>query len=243
MSEVVERTAGRPAGPLEPAPLVSVVIPVYNCEKYLGEAIESVLAQTYRPIEVIVVDDGSSDQSAAVATRFPAIRYCAQSHAGAGAARNRGVALALGSFLAFLDADDLWVGDKVDSQMAAFRANPALDMVTGYVRQFHSPELEDGVKARLGGAGTVLAGCVHTLLVKRASFHRVGPLPTQWRLGEFIDWYARAKELGLNGALLPKVTVLRRLHTDNMGIRESDARTDYLKILKAALDRRRTQDY
>ncbi|HYM70039.1 MAG TPA: glycosyltransferase family A protein [bacterium] len=221
---------------------MSVVIPVYNCEKYLGEAIESVLAQTYRPIEVIVVDDGSSDHSAAVAARFPAVRYCAQPHAGPGAARNRGIALARGTFLAFLDADDLWVRDKVERQMAAFRADPTLDMVTGYVRQFHSPELEQGVKARLGGDGTVLAGSAHTLLVKRESFHRVGLLPTQWRLGEFIDWSARAKELGLTGVLLPTVTVLRRLHTDNMGIRERDARTDYLKILKAALDRRRARD-
>jgi glycosyltransferase involved in cell wall biosynthesis len=238
----VEQAEGRPGGSPEPAPLVSVVIPVYNCEKYLGEAIESVLAQTYRPIEVIVVDDGSSDHSAAVAARFPAVRYCAQPHAGPGAARNRGIALARGSFVAFLDADDLWVRDKVERQMAAFRADPTLDMVTGYVRQFHSPELAEGIKAQLGGAGTVLAGTVHALLMRRESFDRVGPLPTQWRVGEFIDWYARAKELGLSGVLLPEVTVLRRLHTDNMGIRERDARTDYLKILKAALDRRRARD-
>jgi hypothetical protein len=126
--------------------------------------------------------------------------------------------------------------------MAAFRADPTLDMVTGYVRQFHSPELGEGVKARLGGDGTVLAGSVNTLLVKRASFQRVGLLPTQWRLGEFIDWYARATELGLTGVFLPTIIGLRRLHTDNMGIRERDARTDYLKILKAALDRRRARE-
>lgn len=126
--------------------------------------------------------------------------------------------------------------------MAAFRADPTLDMVAGYVRQFHSPELEPGVKARLGGDGTVLAGSAHTLLVKRESFHRVGFLPTQWRLGEFIDWYARAKELGLTSVLLPTITVLRRLHTDNMSIRERDARADYAKILKASLDRRRRKE-
>ncbi len=223
----------------ETAPLVSVVIPVYNCEAYLAEALDSVLAQTYRPVEIIVVDDGSSDRSASVAARYSGVRCLTQPHAGAGAARNLGAASASGSFLAFLDADDLWVSDKLESQMAAFRASPALDMVSGYVRQFHSPELGADVKARLAGAGTVLPGHVHTMLVKRSSFGRVGPLPTHWRLGEFIDWYATAKELGLNCVLVPKVVTLRRLHGSNMGIRERDARADYLKILKGVLDRRR----
>jgi glycosyltransferase involved in cell wall biosynthesis len=233
----MERIPGSP----ESAPLVSVVIPCYNGQKYLGEALESVLAQTYRPIDVIVVDDGSTDESAAVVRRFPDVRLYAQPHAGPGAARNRGVALARGSFLAFLDADDLWVHDKLESQMAAFRADPTLDMVCGHVRQFHSPELAEDVKARLKGAGAVIAGHTNTLLIRRESFCRVGPLPTNRRLGEFIDWYARAKELRLNGALVPKVVTLRRLHGANLGIRERDSRGDYLKILKGVLDRRRAQ--
>src|ERR1700758_706720 len=98
--------------------LISVIIPVYNAEKYLAEAIESVLAQTYRPIEVIVVDDGSTDSSADIAKRFASVRYCFQSHSGLGATRNRGIDLSQGKFLAFLDADDLWVEDKLTHQMA-----------------------------------------------------------------------------------------------------------------------------
>jgi glycosyltransferase involved in cell wall biosynthesis len=235
--DLAEPTAGHAGA----AALVSVVIPVYNCEAYLGEAIESVLAQTYRPIDVIVVDDGSSDRSAAVARSFPEIRCCAQPHAGAGAARNRGVALARGMFLAFLDADDLWARDKLERQMAAFRADPALDMVHSRIRQFHSPELAEDVKARLRGAGSVLSGHVSTMLVRRASFDRVGPFPVGWRVGEFIDWYARAREAGLRDMLLPHVAVLRRLHAGNTGIRERGARGDYASVLKAALDRRRAR--
>jgi len=223
-----------------PVPSVSVVIPVYNGERYLGEALESVLAQTVPPMEIVVVDDGSSDGSAAVAARFPGIQYITQAHAGPGAARNRGVACARGALLAFLDADDLWVQDKLERQIAAFRANPALDMVFGHARQFHSPELDEETKARIAGAGTVLAGYVlGTLLVTRASFDRVGPFPTHTRVGEFLDWYARANDLGLNGLLLPEVTLLRRLHTGNLGTRERDAKADYARVLKASLDRRR----
>ena len=125
-------------------PLVSVIIPVYNREKYLAEAIESVLAQTYRPIEVIVVDDGSTDGSADIAKRFGSpVRYYFQPNSGAGAARNRGIAVARGSFLAFLDSDDLWVEDKLTHQMAAFERHSDVDIVSGHVRQFYSPELSE----------------------------------------------------------------------------------------------------
>src|SRR5436305_1029668 len=90
-------------------PMISVIIPVYNGERYLGEAIESVLAQSYHWLEIILVDDGSTDGSATVAKQFsPAVQVVRQPNLGAGAARNRGIALAQGEFLAFLDADDLW---------------------------------------------------------------------------------------------------------------------------------------
>jgi len=88
--------------------LISVIIPVYNGERYLAEAIESALGQHYRPIEIILVDDGSTDRSAEVAKQVSqSIRYLYQAHGGAGAARNAGVDLAPGEFLAFLDPDDL----------------------------------------------------------------------------------------------------------------------------------------
>ncbi len=96
--------------------LVSVIIPVYNYDRYLGEAIESALGQTYQHLEVIVVDDGSTDQSGEVARSFAGrgVRYCHQVHAGIGPARNRGVELAQGEFLAFLDADDRWPLEKLE---------------------------------------------------------------------------------------------------------------------------------
>ncbi len=240
---MVVRAGRRPAAPPQPAPLVTVVIPVFNGAKYLGEAIESVLAQTYRPIDVVVVDDGSSDGSAAVARRFAAVRCCVQLHAGPGAARNRGVGLARGRFLAFLDADDVWTPEKLERQMAALRADPTRDMVLGHIRQFHSPDLDDAARRRLTGAGDVLAGfAAGTLLVERESFVRVGPFTTAGRVGEFIDWYARAMEHGLKSLMLPEVVLLRRIHATNTVIRERGARTDYARILKASLDRRRAKE-
>ncbi len=225
---------------MERSQLVSVIIPVHNSERYLGEAIESVLAQSYRPIELVIVDDGSVDASSTVCKRFTGIRYLYQSRAGAAAARNRGVDAANGALLSFLDADDLWVPEKLARQIAAFDADPELDMVLGHVRQFHSPELDAQARARIAGDGTVLAGHVGTLLIRRASFLRVGPFSTEWRVGEFIDWFARARDLGLTHVTIPDVTLLRRLHTRNMMVRERHSTADYARILKASLDRRRT---
>ena len=115
---------------------ISVIIPVYNCDRYLAQAIESVLAQTYQPMEIIVVDDGSTDNSGAVAKNFgSSVRYYFHDNSGLGATRNRGIELAQGNFLAFIDADDLWVENKLSHQIAAFETNPQLDIVFGLAQQ------------------------------------------------------------------------------------------------------------
>src|SRR5262249_26420702 len=124
------------------APLVSVLMPVYNREAYLAGAIESILAQTYRPLEIIVVDDGSTDASAAIAQRYAEVRYAYQPHAGIAAARNRTLSLARGEYLAFLDSDDLWEPSTLDRQMAVMLSAPELGMLFGHVIEFVSPELD-----------------------------------------------------------------------------------------------------
>ena len=139
--------------------LVSAIIPVYNCERYLAEAIESVLNQTYQPIEVIVINDGSTDDTEAVAKRFDSsIRYYAHPNKGLGATRNRGVELAQGHFIAFLDADDLWVADKIERQMAYFDDGPDLDMAFGYVQQFYTPEREAELRKKITYAEEIMKG-------------------------------------------------------------------------------------
>jgi glycosyltransferase involved in cell wall biosynthesis len=222
--------------------LVSVVIPVFNGERYLAEAIASVLAQSHRSLEVIVVDDGSTDGSAAVARRFePSIRYAFQPNAGLSAARNRGIELAHGTLLAFLDADDVWTEYKLARQMAALERDSTLEAVFGHAQQFVSPELSARPSARVPQTRTVLPGYVAgTLLIRRAALLRAGLFDTRLKLGEFMEWYLRAREAGLKSILLPDVVLRRRWHDDNMGIRDRAFRSDYARILKAALDRRRS---
>jgi glycosyltransferase involved in cell wall biosynthesis len=150
------------------------------------------------------------------------------------------VEAARGAFVGFLDADDLWVKEKLARQIAALDADRGLDMVLGLVRQFHSPELNAHPEARIASGETILAGSLGTLLIRRQSFLRVGPFTTKYRVGEFIDWFARASELGLKQITIPDVLLLRRVHTDNMTRVERHSTVDYVRILKAALDRRRT---
>src|SRR5436305_3914257 len=129
-------------------PLISVMVGVYNAERYLAEAIDSVFDQSYRPLELIVVDDGSDDGSGDVAQRYgAALKYARQENAGNGSARNHAVQLASGQLFAFLDADDRFVPGKLDLQLAALEADPKLDMVFGHVREFVSPELTDAESA------------------------------------------------------------------------------------------------
>jgi glycosyltransferase involved in cell wall biosynthesis len=229
----------------ESGPLVSVIIPVYNCEQYLAEAIESALAQTYGPVEIIVVDDGSTDSSSGVARGFEdlGVRYFHQPNSGPGAARNLGVRMAQGSFFAFLDADDIWIPGKLSLQMAAFEDEAELDMVFGRVMEFLCPSSEASLKTEVKTGEGPLAGYYPgTMVVKRESFFRVGPFATNWRVGEFIDWFSKADEEGLKSLIVPEVVTKRRIHDTNVGIRERHSQTDYLRILKQAMDRRREKE-
>jgi glycosyltransferase involved in cell wall biosynthesis len=216
---------------MTPEPLVSVIIPVFNGERHVADAIASVLAQRHHALEVIVVDDGSTDASADVVCRIAdaRCRLVTQPSSGAAAARNRGISESTGALLAFLDADDVWTPDKLDRQLLALTANPEIDMAFGHYVTFGGGH--DASDARPGYS-------LGTMLVRRESFLRVGLLSTAWRVGEFIDWYARAEEAGLRHAMLPDVLLRRRAHDDNLTTRQRHAAVDYARIVRGIAARR-----
>jgi glycosyltransferase involved in cell wall biosynthesis len=227
---------------MQPA-LVSCVVPVYNGELYLGEALESVLAQTYRPIEVIVVDDGSTDDTADVIASYGDRVWSARlPNSGTPAARNLGLSLARGEFVAFLDADDLWHPEKLARQMARFQARPELDMCVTHAQNFWIPELSEEAARYQGRRFTQpLPGYVlQTLLVRRRFFDVVGPLDISLRLGDDNDWFLRAYDQGATVELLPEVLLYRRLHHANLTRRTIDQAPEaLLRVVKKTLDRRR----
>lgn len=224
-------------------PQISVIIPVFNGEKYLGEAVDSVLSQTHAPLEVIVIDDGSTDGTSQVAKAFgPAIRYLYQENAGTGAARNKGVEVACGNYFAFLDADDLWLENKLALQVRTFSENPGLEAVFGHVKQFFSPDLDEETRNRLICTAEPMPGELpSTMLIKKESFFRVGLLDPQWQVGEDVSWILRARELGLRTVLLPDLIYMRRLHKNNKGTTHRQFINDRVRIIKAHLDAKRNK--
>ncbi len=222
------------------APEVSVVIPVHNGEKYLAESIQSVLAQEHVALEILVVDNASTDGTPSVAGMFPSIRYFHLEEKGLAKALNYGVEQSRSTFLAFLDADDLWKPNKLARQLEAFARDPGLEMVFAHIEQFISPELPEPVKARLSIRDERLPGRVKsTLLIRRQSFWKVGPFEKTAEVADFIDWYMRAVEQHLQELMLPDVLALRRIHGANSGYTDRDKRIEYVRVIKRGLDRRR----
>lgn len=224
--------------------LVSCIIPVFNGERFLEASIDSVLGQTWKDLELIVVDDGSTDGTPGIlkgyGDRIVAIR---QDNAGPAAARNLGLARATGAFIAFNDADDLWVEDKLERQMAAFSADADLGFCVGHAQNFWEPELAHEAEQYDGHyrSRPIAAYVSTTLCVRRTVIDRVGRLDPTLGHGDSADWFLRAERLGIRGRLLPEVLLHRRLHRDNRSRQSAAAsRDEFLAILKERLDRRRS---
>ena len=223
-------------------PLISVIIPVYNGERYLADAIGSVLSQTYSSVELIVADDGSTDRTAEIVSHFcNRLYYLPCKHAGFGATLNRGIAAATGRYLAFLDADDLWMERKLELQIKAITEKD-VNMVFGHIQQFISPELDDEDKDKfVYKAAPMPAYCSSTIMVSKELFYKIGEFTTEYPAGEFIEWFMRAKDLGVTIHLLPDIIAKRRLHLHNTTriLRQQKNHINYARILKAGINRRR----
>ncbi len=223
------------------APLVSCIIPLFNGERYIVETLDSVFAQTHQPLEVIVVDDGSTDRSAAVVRAYPSPVICLQQpNAGHAAARNQGISAASGSFVAFLDADDLWAPEKLTRQLERFTATPDLGVVFTHLENFYSPDAAPAARPQEDAFRPLPGYSSVTMMARRELFSSVGLLDSTLQHGNDRDWFCRASEAGVRMEMLPDVLVSRRLHATNRSAAlGNNSRAEYLRILKASLDRRR----
>jgi glycosyltransferase involved in cell wall biosynthesis len=230
------------AGAAAAAPLVSVIVPVYNGEKYLGEAVESIRRQPHPRVEIIVVDDGSTDQSAALAERLsPPVRLIRQPHRGLPAAHNRGVAAAGGDFIAFLDCDDLWMEDKLSIQLALLREHSGIDIVLGHTRRMWMAASGDDGILRRHVSEPVLALSLGAALVRRSVFDTVSTFDETITHSDDWDWFMRARELGVRLVVHPEVTVLYRRHGGNMTNQVGESMVSFARMLQKSIIRRRAQ--
>jgi glycosyltransferase involved in cell wall biosynthesis len=199
----------------EKSPLrVSVIVPVFNGAALLGEAIESLLAQDYPNLEIVVVDDGSTDNSREVAARYP-VSLIAQANGGPGAARNAGVAVSTGELLGFLDQDDLWTPDRIHTQVQALRLAPEAEGVMGWQRFEIMPGHERPAWLRKSSLGVQRGEAIHSMLVRRTAFARVGSFDESFVTASDTDWLLRAKHHGLRWIRQGFVALRHRIHRQN----------------------------
>jgi glycosyltransferase involved in cell wall biosynthesis len=234
-------------------PLVSVVVPAFNAERFLGEAIESVLVQTYAPVETIVVDDGSADRTAAIAGSYAGVSVIVQENRGPSAARNRGFAAARGELIAFHDSDDVMTPDKLEVQAGHLIDNPSIGCVLAEQKLLVEPGAELPFWVKGSKVPTLMPPrppeladepMVHpmTMVVRRTAFERVGDFDESMRAAEDFDWMLRASEEGVEIARLPDVLLRRRVHPDSLTQDAAAARAGLFRAFKGRIERSRARD-
>lgn len=195
-------------------PLVSVVIPSYNAERWIKSTLDSVLAQTHSDIEIIVVDDGSTDDTVAVISEFfPSVKLITQTNSGVAAARNKGIENASGEWIAFLDADDIWLPNKVQDQLELLATEPDAQMTYSawHVWPSQNPTPDSDLLFYLqnvtnendfsGPSGWIypelLEDCyvwTSTVLAKKTLFEKIGKFDVTLKVGEDYDLWLRASQ-------------------------------------------------
>ncbi len=220
-------------------PLISVIVPAYNAARFLGEAIESIRAQRWEPLEILVVDDGSTDGTAAVAEGLEGVRLVRKENGGAASARNCGLKEARGEWIAMLDADDLWPADKLAVLAPRLLADEGLDVVTGRIQYVRMDGAEWQEYRFENEENTVSHIHLGAALYRKRAFERIGGFDESLRVGDDQDWWLRAREAGLRILILEEITLHYRLHGTNMTRGATAESLELIEVVRKSLQRRR----
>lgn len=227
-------------------PLVSCVVPVHNGEQHLAATLTSIAEQTWDNLEIVVVDDRCTDGSVELAKATdPRVRVVCSEQPGPAAARNAGVAAARGAYIAFLDADDLWLPQKLEVQMSWLEANPSVDLHTCLAVNFiEGDESGEELRRRYGtglmtrpwGGYTIIG-----LVTPCSTFKRFGSFDETSHTAEISQWFEAAITAGATLHEIPEVLAHRRLHENNTtaSMSREDSADAVLRLIKSRLDRQR----
>lgn len=212
---------------------VSVIIPVYNAEKWIRKTLQSVLNQTQKPLEILLINDGSSDNSyQSVAEFSDHFQWIDLLNQGLPKALNIGIERAKGEIISFLDADDSWMPQKLEIQAEFLAQNPKFHAVSGYVEMVS--ESGSGIQVPAVPQPGMLRSCFS---IRKSVFQTVGGFSDQYTKGEFIDWIVRFQEAGFIYQMLDMVLAQRLLH--RQGISGGNDFSGFTELIKAKLDRAR----
>ena len=220
---------------------VSVLIPTYNRARFLPDAIGSVLDQTFQDFELIVVDDGSTDETEELVRRFPRARYVRQKHAGISVARNRALAEARGGLIAWLDSDDLWHREKLEKQVDYLDAHPGCRLVFCFPRYFLDMEAAapgyEALVSELNRRGAVKT-YISTACIDTSLYRQIGGYSPDCPVGEDTEWLIRAATAGVDiSHCLPEALYGYRIHTEQITFGRKTRGGDYFAMIAAAIRR------
>ena len=204
--------------------LFSVVMPVYNGEKFIEEAIKSVYEDKYDSFELLVIDDGSVDNTAKIVKSFSGIGYYYQENTGVASARNKGIDMATGDIISFLDSDDIWEKGRFEKTADFFKKHPETDYLLGEACHFLESGCEKPASMQakwFAGAQLTYGTCV--LSVRKKAFHVAGLFNENYITGEDLEWFLRAKKAGLHEGRLEYPVIKRRIHGQNLTLTKSTA--------------------
>jgi glycosyltransferase involved in cell wall biosynthesis len=222
-------------------PFVSVIIPVYNGARFISEAIKSACMQNYDPIEIIVVDDGSTDDTSSIVQSFKDIRYIYQPNQGVAAARNTGIHNSRGELIAFLDADDYWASNKLNLQVDCLLKHPNVGYILGMQRNFLEYGIERPFWIREEHLLKEHIGFMPTLLIRKGIFDTVGLFNPDYIISSDVEWFSRVADASIPRMVVPEVVLYRRIHNSNLGyqLKGESANPLMLKALRASVHRKR----
>lgn len=239
ITELAASAAQPVAASVAPTPLISVVIPCHNGAHFLPQAVASILAQDHPKLEIIVVDDGSTDDLATTIRDLPVeVRLLRQDNGGPAAARNTGIRAASADIIAFLDVDDLWPPDKLAVSLAWLAAHPGTDAVTGQAQLMEAAGTADDY-CFVGSPSDSFAHYIGAALFRRRAFSKGGLFDPLLRFGEDIDWFANAAHAGLVVDRLDMVTLHVRRHAANSTRDLNGVELSPVRLIRNALDRKR----
>jgi glycosyltransferase involved in cell wall biosynthesis len=219
---------------LELLPSISLILPVFNGEDYLMQCLDSIAKQCYTNLELIIINDGSTDNSLQILENYPLKKtLITQENKGVYTARNLGISLATSEFISFFDADDIMAEGNLIALSSYLVSNPNCLIVKGKMQRF-SWKNEVWLNS---GEPHVEDFCLSLALFRKGVFKKVGLFAEEMRLGADADWHLRSQELGINVAILDHLAIYYRMHPNNISNFTEEAKKARLEVIRRKLQR------
>ena len=224
-------------------PLVSVITATLNASKYLREALNSILNQTYQHIEVLIIDGGSTDDTKEIANLFPKVSFVTQNGKGLFDAWNQGIRMCTGEFIAILDSDDIWnpttLSDHVNALLIDSSKLGSVGQVKFFLQKKQTPPPEFKLSLLEKSHLAYMPGC---FMGRKEIFNRIGYYETEWEIASDIIWFGQVKDLKDEIYILDRVVLNKRVHKNNISynsVEEDIYGRELLKLLHLKLKSKR----